>query len=407
MIRSVSTVSLGLTPANRLWRWLVTTALCCGAALSVAAPYRPERDDQVLERLPTRAADPLQRERAAFRQRLRENPRDAQAAVALAQSHLDQLAAEGDPRHAGYAQAALAPWWNEPAPPADVRVQRAVLLQFGHAFAPALADLRAVVQAEPGHAQAWAWIAAITLVTADFATATAACQALAPLTSPLLGDACHASVLSTTGQAAAATQRLTAALQATPTAPADEQLWALTRLAEAHERLGQIRDAEAAFQRALALGLRDQYLRAAHADFLLDQGRAAEVLKLLADAWRSDVLLLRLAIAAKVSADASLPRWRDMLAERFAAAAQRGDSTHRKEQARFTLQVLDQPAAALPLARENFAQQKELADARLLLEAALAARDRAAAAPALQWLQSSRAEHPRLRELAGAIEALR
>ena len=39
---------------------------------------------------------------------------------------------------------------------------------------------------------------------------------------------------------------------------------------------------------ALALGLPDTYLEAAHADFLLDRGRAAEVLRVLVDRGRAD-----------------------------------------------------------------------------------------------------------------------
>ncbi len=404
---------LGLTPANRLQRWSVAlTLLSLGLWLVLptaarAEPYRPGSDAEVLERLPLRAADASSRERLALRQRLRSNPRDAEAAATLAQSHLDELAAEGDPRQAGYAQAALRPWWNEAAPPADLRVQRAVLRQFGHDFEPALADLRAVVADNPSHAQAWAWIAAISLVMARFDDARAACTSLKPHASALLASACDAGILSTTGQAAAAASQLKAAL-ATPAAQVatDERLWALTRLAEALERAGQAPQAEAAFREALALPRKDQYLRAAHADFLLDQGRPAEVLKALADASASDVLLLRLALAAKAANDPSLPRWRDALAARFQAAAQRGDTTHRKEQARFMLQVLGDAAGALPLAQQNFAQQKELADARLLLEAALAARQRSAAEPALRWLADSRAEHPRLRALEQALKAL-
>ena len=49
-----------------------------------------------------------------------------------------------------------------------VRVQRAVLLQYSHQFDPALADLDAAVRAEPDNAQAWAWLAAIHLVRADY-----------------------------------------------------------------------------------------------------------------------------------------------------------------------------------------------------------------------------------------------
>lgn len=61
------------------------------------------------------------------------------------------------------------------------------------------------------------------------------------------------------------------------------------------------------------------------------------------------------------------------LKARFDAAQLRGDTVHRREEARFALQLLDRPDQALKLALENWAVQKEPADARILLEAARAA----------------------------------
>ncbi len=371
-----------------------------------AAPFVPRSDDQVLERLPTPAGTPAQRQTQALRAALARDPANAETAAALVDRYLAALAAEGDPRYAGYAQAALLPWWRSQRPPLRVRVLRAVLLQFNHQFAPALADLQAAVQEAPDDVPAWAWLAAIAMVQARWDDARSACERLAPLTSPLSGEACRAGVQGSTGDAAGALERLSRALADPDAGEPDEQLWAWTRLAEIHERLGQADGAERAFRSALALGLPDQYLKAAHADFLLDQGRAAEVLALLKDEVRSDVLLLRLAIAAKASGDASLAAHRRTLSARFDAARQRGDTAHQKEEARFALEVAGDAARALPLARANFAVQREPADARVLLEAALAARDRAAAAPALSWMRESKIQSLVLARLVRQIEAL-
>ena len=73
----------------------------------------------------------------------------------------------------------------------------------------------------------------------------------------------------------------------------------LTRLAEFSLVLGERDRAERHFKEALALGVNDQFLLAAYADFLLDHGRPADVVALLEDWTRSDVLLLRLALAEK------------------------------------------------------------------------------------------------------------
>ena len=64
-------------------------------------------------------------------------------------------------------------------------------------------------------------------------------------------------------------------------------------------------------------------------------------------------------------------------------------------------------AAALALAQQNWAEQREPADALILLEAALAAKNAAAAKPVLDWLQQTRLEDVRLRPLATRLEALK
>ena len=358
----------------------------------------------MLERLPARAADPRMRELVDLRRRLSAEPRNAELAVLLARRYYDEVAAEGDPRYIGYAQAALAPWWDLPDPPLAVRVTRAVLRQFSHQFEPALADLAEAVRQDPGNGEAWAWQAAIQMVETRYAEARSACQHMAPLASPPIATACLAAVDSVTGNAGPAAAALRLALQNNPDVSAPEKLWALTRLAEIEDRRGDFAAAEAAYRSALALGITDGYLLAAYADFLLDRGRPNEVLALLKDKERSDLLLLRLAIAAKAAGAPQLAGWSADLAARFDAARLRGDTVHQKEEARFALAVLGQAPRALALARENYAVQREPADARMLLEAALAARQPAAAEPALKWMAESGIESVALRTLAARLK---
>jgi len=128
------------------------------------------------------------------------------------------------------------------------------------------------------------------------------------------------------------------------------------------------------------------------------------VLVLLKDKTRSDLLLLRLALAAKALDDPALKAWESELAARFDAARLRGDTVHQKEEARFALGVQGQAARALALAQENFAVQREPADARTLLEAALAAGQPAAAAPGLKWMADSGIESVVLRALAQQLK---
>lgn len=377
------------------------------AAPAFAAPYMPTHDAQVLERLPRPGPGSAAGELASLRRELARQPRNAELAVRLATRYMAEVAAEGDPRFVGYAQAALAPWWTAADAPVDVRVMRAVVLQFNHHFDAAQADLEAAVKQQPDHVQAWAWTAAIAMVRADYPRARRACEQLAPLVEELNAVACTAAVDSVTGRAAPAAAALRNAIDEADEASPDERLWALTRLAETLERLGDYAAAERAFRQALALGVSDGYLLAAYADFLLDRGRPAEVIALLRGKERSDLLLLRLALAAKVSGDPALAGWSGSLAQRFDAARLRGDETHQKEEARYALHVLGDAARALPLAQANFVLQREPADARMLLEAALAARQPAAAASALNWMRDSKVESRALSGLADRLGALK
>lgn len=177
------------------------------------------------------------------------------------------------------------------------------------------------------------------------------------------------------------------------------RLWLLTRLGEVAEWRGQPKVAEKHYRDALGLGRDDGYLLAAWGDFLLDGGRPEDVLKQLSGWEASDNLLLRLAEAEAALKRPGAARLAQMLEDRFAAAKQRGDTTHQAEEARYQLRLRGNAKEALRLAAENYRVQREPRDARILLEAALAAGDAAAAKPVRDWLQSSGFEDARLRSL--------
>jgi hypothetical protein len=113
--------------------------------------------------------------------------------------------------------------------------------------------------------------------------------------------------------------------------------------------------------------------------------------------------MLRLALAAKALRLPEAQTHLKSLGDRFAASALRGERLHLAEEARFLLDLKGDPKAALAAALENWKTQREPRDAAVLLEAALAARQPKAAAPALRWLEESRFESARLRKLAAAL----
>src|SRR5882672_1248801 len=272
-------------------------AIASFATAACAAPYVPRDDATVLERLPVRPGDPIARELRQLRAELTANPRKRETAVRLAERYFALASSEGDPRYVGYAQAALKPWWDLPAPPLDVLLMRAILKQYSHDFSGAMLDLEAATRVDPKNTRAWSWRAAIHMVQADYERAREDCLALQKLESDLYAVGCMAYLDGTTGKAAAAHRALSAALAGNADTPPEMKVWVLTRLAEMSLRQGDLRQAEEHFRAAYFEPINDQFLLAAYADFLLDQGRPDEVIPLLVDWVKSDILLLRLALA--------------------------------------------------------------------------------------------------------------
>ena len=152
--------------------WLTATA-------AIAAPYVPTDDAQVLERLPGGTAAQL-RQLKSMQAARAAAPKDLARATELATANIRASRVEGDPRFLGYAQAALAPWWKDPAAPTAVLLLRATILQSSHQFEPALADLARVLEREPKHAQALLTRATVLTVMGRYREARADCSRLAP-----------------------------------------------------------------------------------------------------------------------------------------------------------------------------------------------------------------------------------
>ncbi|MEO8426530.1 MAG: tetratricopeptide repeat protein [Verrucomicrobiota bacterium] len=387
-------------------RWLdfgLAVSVCLGAVEpGRTTPFTPSDDHQVLERLPAKTSSAdlliLRRARAA----LTNDPENLQTSLRLARDYIAKSRAESDPRYLGYAQATLAPWWDSPDPPVDILVLRATIRQSNHDFDNALADLAKALKADPANGQAWLTRATILQVLGEYDDAKRACLPLWRLASELITVTCASSIASLSGEAARSYELLDRTLERNFNAAASERLWALTVLAEIAVRLGRDTEAESYFRRALALELRDGYLLGAYADFLLDHDRPTEVTDLLKDETRVDGLLLRVTLAEKSlrPQPAAFTAHGSALRERFAASRQRGDKVHRREEARFTLHLLNQPKEALRLAKENWTIQREPADARILLESALAAKDPASARPVMDSLEKNHLEDLELAKLA-------
>lgn len=353
-----------------------------------AIPRIPRHNDEVLEKLPTTQS--FLRRRSPDRS---QSPSTLPLGEAVAEARrlVDLARTESDPRYLGRAQAVLAPWYQLADPPSEVRLLRAITRQSTHDFEGALRDLQVCLQESPSNAQAWLVKATIHTVRGEWQAARDAALALTPLTERLVSASLAASIASLNGQAEEACRLLESTLSGDRVKSPNMRLWAHTLLAETYSRRGQSAVAESHFKAAMRLGIRDAYLRGAYADFLLAEGRPAEVLSLLNETSPADGLLLRLALAehrlrpGSASAAARIAS----LAQRFEAAHRRGEAVHQREEAMFELHLRNRPQRALELAKANWAVQREPADVKIFLESALAVGHSPAVNQLRHWLAES------------------
>jgi hypothetical protein len=371
------------------------------ASAASAAPHRPSDDATVLVTVPHAAAS-TQTTLGNAQNALAANPNDLNLALEVARAAIRDGRASADPRRYGQAQAALAPWWSIPDAPMSVRVLRAIIRQSLHDFAGAEADLDAILRLDPRNGQARLTRAFVRQTVGALADAKDDCRRLPSSLGPTAAAVCLLRVEALTGSAGTALERLDYIFKNDGRSEPLVRRWAQAVGADMAAMLGQTEAADRRFSEATADG-GDIPTLVAFADHLLDTDRPAEVLTLLAGRSEADIVYLRLAIAGKRVDDARAPHWAALLADRFAAAKAGGVQLHLREEARFELEVRGNAATALPLALANWKVQKEPSDARLVLQAALAADDPAAAADVLAFIEKTGLADTRIKPLQDKI----
>jgi Tfp pilus assembly protein PilF len=390
---------------------LATSAIGPGAIAAASAPppayrppYLPSHDSDVLQKVPKRS-NPTVRKMYALRAKLSAHPHDLKTALALAKVYVTFGRGIGDAHYAGYAQAAIAPWMKLDPPPPKVLVMHATVLQYLHKFRHAEKELKAALKRDPGNANGWLTLAFTALIQGQYKLVNHSCVKLTDHGGPLLGGICTATLRSYVGHAKQAYTILKLDQGGGPKIPAAIKAWIQGLLAESAHRLGNAKTTERHFKKALSYTPNDNFLLVNYADFLLDHDRPAEVVKLLNGHTQSDTAFLRVALAEQALESPALGRYKWDMAARFAALGQRGDTIYQREHARFVLYMQDDPARALKLAKRNWTLQRAPKDARIYLEAALAANKPAAAKPVLDFLAKHGLQDPVIDGLAKTARA--
>lgn len=368
------------------------------------APYLPASESEILQDVPS-IADPAVLKMQTLRSALDAAPRNLPAAERLADAYVDYSRQVGDAHYAGYAEAVIAPWVQAAAPPASALVIQATILQYRHQFSDARAFLKKAFALDPQNAQAWLIVATLDMVQGDYQAANGDCARVANNAGAETGLACFGSLRSYTGKSRQSLVLLRQVEGSVRRGSAGYQAWILGLLAESAERLGDWPSAEAYYLGALKLEPQDNFLLVAYADFLLDRGRPGEVLPLLADHTQSDTAFLRLALAQSLLHSDQTRRYTWIMAARFEALRLRGSEYFGREESRFALQLQHDPQTALDMALRNWQVQRAPWDARVVVEAALAAKQPQAAAPVLEFLQKTQLEDPIIEPMAKELRA--
>ena len=336
------------------------------------------QDDRMLAELPASAPDPLP-----------ERTTPERTADTL-QTLITQARTSGDPRYLGYAQSHIGQGPNDQLTTRLLLV-RATLRQSLHQFDSARADLDQVLSGTPDRRQqiqARLTLANLELVQGRYAEARHHCQALQSAYPGLIAESCQALVSARTGNAEQAYRALKRQVNKAATAGTTDptsRLWAEGTLGDiaAQEGLGS---APTHWQNVLSGNPDDLYIRAQLADWHLEQGNLETVLALTRGYDAVDTLAVIRAIAMNRMAHPEASALNQQLRQRFAEAQWRGAMLHKRDFARFQLDVEQRPEVALEFAMKNWQSQREPLDTRLALRAALAANNNDQLQRVVDWL---------------------
>ena len=370
----------------RILRRAAVAAIAAAVAVFFAADalaaegtrYRPTDRTETLLVLP---AALVSRTAASF------EADNADSAARRAEEYAELARRSGDVRYFGRAQALVAPWIDRPDPSPRLLIVAADLAQQRHEFTRSRQLLDRSLAAEPQNASSRLMRANLGLLAGDFDAARSDC--LAVMRSDIVpGTICLASALTGPGSLDRA-RSLLASLDRPELGSAAISHWRLITQADLALRAGDNVAAVQYFERALAFDPSHEETRVRLAETLIARGDAARALALVKGANMSAALIVaRIRAASRIDGAAAAAARREF-EDLLAIGQRRGSGRHLREEGELALRVDGDASHALDLARRNFAAQKDTPDLRLLVDAAIAARDPQALAFARSWLSST------------------
>lgn len=311
----------------------------------------------------------------------RADPGDLALAKTAARATIADGRDAGDGRMVGAALGILRPFLTDPD--SETLYLAATARQYQHDFPGALALLDRALLLDPGDINTRLTRATIHTVLGQYDLALQDCSQIRD--GQGVAFLCQATALLLTDQAPAVAQRLALMIDQPQLLDPGLKPWAIGLLGEIAQLSGDTAAARIYFNQVLAISPASQREQLILADLLLQDGMADQVIPLLADAPATDGVLIRRVLAARATGRDDRADVAE-LARRFQLNLDLGLTAHAREEAQYFLLIAADPAQALARARVNWALQHEYDDARLLLDAAVAAGDPAAARPVVDWM---------------------
>ena len=191
-----------MTSVSPWVKWIVLFFTSAQLSAMAVTTVQPLRDDEVLEVLPEITRSRPSQAAAA--------PKVADPTAASSQARHDIALARqtGDTRYWGRAQALRGPGWDRTDAPADLAILQATVQQGRHEFEASRKVLSGALVRAPGNAQGWLNLAALERLSARYAEALIACEAVARAGQALYAAACRLETQSLQGQHQPAAQGL-------------------------------------------------------------------------------------------------------------------------------------------------------------------------------------------------------
>lgn len=275
---------------------------------------------------------------------------------------------------------------------------KADILQYDHKFDQAILLLNKIITLRSGFESARLMRANILQLQAHYQDALKDCYSLLGNSDPIVMMSCIAQIKGLIDEPKYVFKALSNLLKRDKNNPDPTLIWSYDILAQLCLQFGDKESAYVYYEYALSIAENNSLILTSYADLLIADSKFKQVQIILNKKKSNFSLLVRLAIAENKMQSASTS-YREELKSRIMIMHSMSDDTHAREIALYYLYIQQQADKALHYASRNWSAQKELIDARLLLESAIAANKKHAARPVIEWYEKNTIKDIRLEPL--------